>query len=198
MVRVLPPLTHRIAEAMPGFASGLGPVVEHVAGLLAAASPYEPSVPSVLTRSKHRQVAASGPLQVARPLGRDPARILEQCCPGRSLASARAGQRGPTFRSVCAKGVEAPCRSRRTVAGLLRGGAPSASVTAAARSGPRWHRGVAKQLRGRRRPVAFFRPTPRRLSNVAGRRTDSESSNGLSGRPSTPTRSLTSSGTCAK
>jgi CRISPR-associated endonuclease Cas1 len=56
VVRVLPPLTHRIAEAMPGFAATLGPVVEHIAKLLAAASPYEPSVPSVLTHSKHKQV----------------------------------------------------------------------------------------------------------------------------------------------
>jgi CRISPR-associated endonuclease Cas1 len=57
LVRVLPPLTHRVAEAMPGFASLLGPLVEHVAGLLARVSPYDPSVPSVLTGSKHRQAA---------------------------------------------------------------------------------------------------------------------------------------------
>jgi len=68
VLRVLPPLSHRIAEAMPRFASSLGPVVEHVAGLLAKANPYEPSVPSVLTRSKHRAVARA----IAAGSGRSP------------------------------------------------------------------------------------------------------------------------------
>ncbi len=85
VVRVLPPLTHRIAEAMPGFASGLGPVVEHVAGLLAAASPYEPSVPSVLTRSKHRQVArqrlATGSSTSGQGPGPNPGAVLSRAKP---------------------------------------------------------------------------------------------------------------------
>ena len=58
MVRVLPPLTHRLAEAMPGFASALDPVVEHIAQLLGTASPYDPSLPSTLTGEKHK---CSGP-----------------------------------------------------------------------------------------------------------------------------------------
>jgi hypothetical protein len=58
VLRVLPPLTHRIAEAMPAWATALGPVVEHVAGILSASSPYDVSVPSVLTRSKHKAAAA--------------------------------------------------------------------------------------------------------------------------------------------
>ncbi|HLN06548.1 MAG TPA: helix-turn-helix transcriptional regulator [Acidimicrobiales bacterium] len=57
MLRVLPPLTHRIAEAMPTWAQALGPVVEHVARILSASSPYEVSVPSVLTGHKHQAVA---------------------------------------------------------------------------------------------------------------------------------------------
>ena len=57
VVRVLPPLTHRLAEAMPGFASTLAPIVEHVAKLLASASPYDMSMPSTLTREKHRAAA---------------------------------------------------------------------------------------------------------------------------------------------
>jgi CRISPR-associated endonuclease Cas1 len=58
VLRVLPPLTHRIAEAMPTWALALGPVVEHVARILSASSPYDVSVPSVLSRDKHKVAAA--------------------------------------------------------------------------------------------------------------------------------------------
>jgi CRISPR-associated endonuclease Cas1 len=58
VLRVLPPLTHRVGEAMPGWASALGPVVEKVARILSASSPYDVSVPSVLTRDKHKMAAA--------------------------------------------------------------------------------------------------------------------------------------------
>ena len=57
VVRVLPPLTHRLAEAMPGFASTLAPVVEHIAQLLGSASPYDLALPSTLTREKHKAAA---------------------------------------------------------------------------------------------------------------------------------------------
>jgi CRISPR-associated endonuclease Cas1 len=58
VLRVLPPLTHRIAVAMPAWAQALGPVVEHVARILSTSSPYDVSVPSVLTRDKHKVAAA--------------------------------------------------------------------------------------------------------------------------------------------
>jgi CRISPR-associated endonuclease Cas1 len=58
VLRVLPPLSHRIAEAMPTWAAVLGPVVERVARILSASSPYDVSVPSVLTRDKHKAAAA--------------------------------------------------------------------------------------------------------------------------------------------
>jgi hypothetical protein len=58
VLRVLPPLTHRIAEAMPAWGLALGPVVEHVARTLSTSSPYDVSVPSVLTRDKHKAAAA--------------------------------------------------------------------------------------------------------------------------------------------
>ena len=61
VVRVLAPLSHRLAEAMPGFATTLGPVAERVARQLAKASPYDFSTPSVLTRDKHRKAARSKP-----------------------------------------------------------------------------------------------------------------------------------------
>jgi CRISPR-associated endonuclease Cas1 len=58
VLRVLPPLSHRIAEAMPAWGLALGPVVENVARILSTSSPYEVSVPSVLTRDKHKAAAA--------------------------------------------------------------------------------------------------------------------------------------------
>jgi hypothetical protein len=42
---------------MPGFATSLAPVVEHVAQMLADASPYDVSNPSILTKEKHKAAA---------------------------------------------------------------------------------------------------------------------------------------------
>lgn len=67
IVRLLAPLTHRMAEAMPAFASALGPIVEQVATILASPNPYDLSVPSVLTRSKHRAVARKQSDSSGRP-----------------------------------------------------------------------------------------------------------------------------------
>ena len=57
VVRCIAPLTHQLAQAMPAFAHALGPVVEHVAGLLAASSPYDVKVPTVLSGAKHMAAA---------------------------------------------------------------------------------------------------------------------------------------------
>ena len=57
VVRILAPLTHRLAEATPSYAIALGPVTEKVAGILAAASPYDVTVPSVLSGAKHKAAA---------------------------------------------------------------------------------------------------------------------------------------------
>lgn len=57
VVRVLSPLTHRLAEGMPGYATSLAPVTEHVARMLADASPYDVVTPSTLTREKHKAAA---------------------------------------------------------------------------------------------------------------------------------------------
>ena len=67
VLRVLPPLTHRIAEAMPTWAVALGPVVEQVARILSTSSPYDVSVPSVLTREKHKAAAARRVTTAASP-----------------------------------------------------------------------------------------------------------------------------------
>jgi CRISPR-associated endonuclease Cas1 len=64
VVRVLPPLTHRLAEAMPSFGVAMAPVVEHIAALLAAASPYDVNNPSVLTKEKHKAAARRRTAQV--------------------------------------------------------------------------------------------------------------------------------------
>ncbi len=57
IVRVLPPLSHRLTEAMPSFGMALAPCVEHVAALLGEASPYDMTTPSVLTKAKHKEAA---------------------------------------------------------------------------------------------------------------------------------------------
>ena len=57
LVRVLPPLSHRLTEAMASYGAALAPVAEHVAKLLGEASPYDMSTPSVLSRSKHKAAA---------------------------------------------------------------------------------------------------------------------------------------------
>jgi hypothetical protein len=57
VVRVPSPLTHRLAEGMPGFAATLAPVVEPVAQMIASASPYDVSNPSVLTKEKQKAAA---------------------------------------------------------------------------------------------------------------------------------------------
>ena len=57
VVRCVAPLTHQLAQAMPAYAHALGPVVEHVAGLFAARSPYDVTVPTVLSGAKHKAAA---------------------------------------------------------------------------------------------------------------------------------------------
>ena len=57
VVRCMAPLTHQLAQAMPAYAHALGPVVEHVAGLLASSSPYDVKVPTVLSGAKHKAAA---------------------------------------------------------------------------------------------------------------------------------------------
>ena len=57
VVRVLSPLTHRLAEALPAFGSALAPVVERIVRIVGSASPYDVSTPSVLTREKHKAAA---------------------------------------------------------------------------------------------------------------------------------------------
>jgi CRISPR-associated endonuclease Cas1 len=57
VVRCLPPLTTRLAEAMPAYEWALGPVIEHVAMLLAKSSPYDVAVPTVISGAKHKAAA---------------------------------------------------------------------------------------------------------------------------------------------
>jgi len=57
VVHCMAPITHRLAEAMPSYGQAVGPTVETVASMLADSSPYDVSVPSVLTGAKHRAAA---------------------------------------------------------------------------------------------------------------------------------------------
>ena len=51
------PLTHELALQLPRWSQALGPIVERVAHLFSSESPYEVSVPTVLTRQRHRDAA---------------------------------------------------------------------------------------------------------------------------------------------
>jgi len=62
VVRVLAPLSHRLVEATPSYGRALAPIVEWVAQTLGKASPYDVTTPSVLTRSKHKQVVRIAPM----------------------------------------------------------------------------------------------------------------------------------------
>jgi CRISPR-associated endonuclease Cas1 len=72
VLRVLPPLSHRLTEAMASYGMALAPIAEHVAQLLGDASPYDMNTPSVLTKSKHKaaartRVASSSPAEGLGP-----------------------------------------------------------------------------------------------------------------------------------
>jgi len=72
IVRVLPPLSHRLTEAMASYGVALAPVAEHVARLLGDASPYDMSTPSVLSHSKHKAAARRRAKDGAAVGGRGP------------------------------------------------------------------------------------------------------------------------------
>jgi CRISPR-associated endonuclease Cas1 len=57
VVRVMAPLTHALAEAMGAYGVALGPIAERVANILGESSPYDVTVPSVLTGEKHREAS---------------------------------------------------------------------------------------------------------------------------------------------
>jgi CRISPR-associated endonuclease Cas1 len=107
VVRVLPPLTHRLAEAMPAFGLTLAPVAEHVATLLAQASPYDLTAPAHLSRSKHKAAAAR----------RRAARITSADVSSRGELSTVAG-RGPGAAGLAPRG-KARQRPKRTTTPAL-------------------------------------------------------------------------------
>ncbi len=57
VVRVLPPLSHRLAEAMPSYAAAMGPIVQEVADVFAASSPYDVTLPRVWVQERHREIS---------------------------------------------------------------------------------------------------------------------------------------------
>jgi hypothetical protein len=71
VVRVLAPLTHRLAEAMPSYATAMAPIVQEVADVLAASSPYDVSIPKVLGQERHREMSRRSPAsgRTARAMG---------------------------------------------------------------------------------------------------------------------------------
>ena len=95
VVRVLSPMSHRLAEAMGAFGEALGPVVERVAAILAKSSPYDLKVPTVLSGAKHRAAArrrvtaerASGAAGAPAPVGPNPGGIAPRGRPRRKPAT---------------------------------------------------------------------------------------------------------------
>lgn len=78
VVRCLAPFTHRLAEAMPAYGVALAPVVEHVAELLAESSPYDVTVPTKLSGSKHKAAArkrAGRGSGRSKPVGPNPGKL---------------------------------------------------------------------------------------------------------------------------
>jgi hypothetical protein len=65
---------------MPAFSAALAPVVEHIAELLAASSPYDVKVPTVLSGEKHR--AAARRRVATQPGNADPPASLPARGPG--------------------------------------------------------------------------------------------------------------------
>jgi hypothetical protein len=57
VVRLRAPLTWEICSLVTALRDDIGRIVEHVADMFAASSPYDVSVPSVLTGAKHREAA---------------------------------------------------------------------------------------------------------------------------------------------
>ncbi len=86
VVRVLAPMSHWLAEAMPSYAVSLGPIVEHAAGLVGASSPYDVKVPTVLSGAKHRAAARRRV---------DAERQTVTAHPAAGIAPNRAGMRPP-------------------------------------------------------------------------------------------------------
>lgn len=61
VVRVLAPLSHRLAEAMPSYAAAMGPIVQEVADVFAASSPYDVNLPRVWVQERHREISRKSP-----------------------------------------------------------------------------------------------------------------------------------------
>jgi hypothetical protein len=103
VVRILPPLSHRIAETAPMWAARVAPVVEHVAATFATSSPYSSlSLPTLLTQARRSsRFGSSKPQRISLPAAPS---ICEAC-----------GAPVPRSHRLCAR-----CRPREKLAvGLL-------------------------------------------------------------------------------
>lgn len=100
-VRVLAPMTHRLAEAMPSFAVALAPVVETVGQMLGDSSAYDVDVPAYLSRSKHIEAARrrSKGNQQSRKAPRPSLNPAELRGRGNGKAKSRTDVEPPTCRS---------------------------------------------------------------------------------------------------
>jgi hypothetical protein len=199
VLRVLPPLTHRIAEAMPAWGKALAPVVEHVARILSTSSPYDVSVPSVLTRDKHKAAAAR---RVAAPAHSTQSGVLSPGPNPGGLAPRVKQRQRPSVSAdrPCPVGLAAGAdRSwppwNRTMPRLDAGGATSVDRSAE----PSWTTGCERRRASSQIGIVWrptcSRRTPMKPSHAAGTRTGGASSPDLPGKQTTTVRRPTSVGT---
>lgn len=87
--RLLPPLTHELAEHMPTYARAIAPIAEHVAHALAGSSPGPIELRTPLTRSNTTRAQQPGarPARRGNPSGPKPSATCRNC--GTPLAESR-------------------------------------------------------------------------------------------------------------
>jgi CRISPR associated protein Cas1 len=96
VVRLRAPLTWELCSLVVALREDVGRLVEQVADMLGASSPYDVSVPTVLTRSKHRQATR------IRPAGDAPS-------PRRATVTGATNRKKPSRRIEVSKGPARRC-----------------------------------------------------------------------------------------
>ncbi len=88
--RLLPPLSHELAEHLPTYARAIAPIAEHVAHALASTSPGQIELRTPLTRSNTTRAQQPGARSARRSGSQSPPKVSPTCrnC-GNALAESR-------------------------------------------------------------------------------------------------------------
>jgi hypothetical protein len=136
VVRLRAPLTWELARGMDEWRHDVGRLVEEVADLLGRSSPYDVSVPTVLTRTKHRQaartrVAAADLIEERAPVSGGTNRRKATQRPRSAPVKVRTRTAGPSShqsrdaRSLGSRGARRACRSAAKMPRELRSASPA-------------------------------------------------------------------------